>query len=430
MCGLGLLVTFPGFSQIQPDEVKTYRVNAFLGGAVVRATGTIKPMHEVIVGSEISGRVKSVYVDVNDYVDKDTLLAQLDSSAAEIASVVAKEKLRAAKLKVKLIETQIARQRIEIDRLSVQVEQIKTSIASMKVDLEEAQNSFARAEALGLSGVASETEVTALKANLYKKKANLSKILAEEKDLYFSREFIDVEMEKLNVEKQIAFAEIEANEAEVESLLQAIERAKIRAPMKGVVLSKNIEAGQVISAQFEAPELFVIAATLSKIRVVASVNEVDVLNIKSVKQAYFTVSSAEQDAIPLFLDRISLYPRKHDSIVLYDVILHGENPGERFFPGMTVTVEFKDPIGADMFVLPNDAIVTLSDKKNVIARLNARGELEWIEVKVIEKNATHAVFKATDINIGDLIQVVTSTVIEKLQSQLSVSPPIQRQFGG
>ena len=50
----------------------------------------------------------------------------------------------------------------------------------------------------------------------------------------------------------------------------------ITAPIDGIVISRNVDAGQTVAASMNAPTLFVLAADLTKMEVLATVDESDV----------------------------------------------------------------------------------------------------------------------------------------------------------
>ena len=66
--------------------------------SVITATGTINPVTQVNVGTEVSGRIERIYKDFNDTVRRGDLLAKLDTTTLEMALEDARIELRKQQL--------------------------------------------------------------------------------------------------------------------------------------------------------------------------------------------------------------------------------------------------------------------------------------------------------------------------------------------
>ena len=82
-------------SSTEKFSLETAALEKMSISSVVMATGTVEPVTEVEVGTQVSGIISKLYVDYNDVVkagqliaemDKETLEAELASAEAELAS--------------------------------------------------------------------------------------------------------------------------------------------------------------------------------------------------------------------------------------------------------------------------------------------------------------------------------------------------------
>lgn len=191
-------------------RLETAKVGRSSISNTVTATGTVEPVTEVEVGTQVSGIIDKLYADYNDVVKAGQLIAEMDkvNLKAELASAEAQ-------------------------------------LASSKSEFEYQQKNYAR-----------------------------NKILFEKKLISDS----DYETSTYNYEK--AKAAYEQNQAAMVKVNRNLEYATITSPIDGVVINRAVEEGQTVAAGFETPTLFTIAADLTKMQVIADVDEADIGNVE------------------------------------------------------------------------------------------------------------------------------------------------------
>ena len=116
-----------------------------------------------------------------------------------------------------------------------------------------------------------------------------NKILFEKKLISDS----DYETSTYNYEK--AKAAYEQNQAAMVKVNRNLEYATITSPIDGVVINRAVEEGQTVAAGFETPTLFTIAADLTKMQVIADVDEADIGNVHDGQRVSFTVDAYPND---------------------------------------------------------------------------------------------------------------------------------------
>jgi HlyD family secretion protein len=285
----------------------------------VSATGNLKPINQVDVGSEQSGLITHVYVDVNDRVAKGQILAELDRS--------------------RLNDT--------VQQNRAQVTAAQASVAQAQAQEALARATLARQEQVfRLSGgrVPSKTELDAARADYLSAAANVRSSKAQ---------------------AQVARAQLATAETN-------LSKARILSPVNGVVLSRDIDAGQTVAASFNAPVLFTIAEDLQRMEVEVSVDEADVGQVQAGQQASFTVDAFPGRSFPARITRVnvgsnasasassgsssSTTASSGNTVVAYTAVLAVDNPDEILRPGMTATADIVTKRLDNVLLVPNAAL--------------------------------------------------------------------------
>ncbi|RUQ29830.1 MAG: efflux RND transporter periplasmic adaptor subunit [Candidatus Competibacteraceae bacterium] len=269
----------------------------------VIANGTLQPTRSMNIGSELSGTVLKVNVDVNDRIKKGQVLVELDTA-----------KLR----------DQILRSRAVLAAANAKVAQ---TVATVK----EAKASLARLEEVArLSGgkVPSKTELDT-------GRATLERAIADE-----------------------ASARANVNDAKAALSTDQINlsKASIRAPSDGVVLTRSVEPGNAVAASLQAVTLFTIAEDLTQLRLQVYVDEADVGAVKVDQEARFTVSAYANRQYPARITRVAYGSTITDNVVTYLTYLDVDNRDLSLRPGMTATATITATERTDVLLAPNSAL--------------------------------------------------------------------------
>lgn len=269
----------------------------------VTANGTLQPTRSVAIGSELSGTVARVLVDVNDTVKKGQLLVELDTAKLQDALTGARADLAAAE----------ARQR--------------QSAATVT----EARASLARLEELArLSGGKLPS-----KAELDAARATLDRALADQAS---------------------AQASAAQSRTTVSTASTNLGKAAIRSPIDGVVLSRNVEPGYAVAASLQAVTLFTLAEDLKQLRLSVNVDEADVAQVRAGQKARFTVSAQPGRQYPATVTRVAFGSTITDNVVTYTTLLEVTNADLSLRPGMTATATIAATERSNVWLVPNSAL--------------------------------------------------------------------------
>ncbi len=269
----------------------------------VTANGTLQPTRSISIGSELSGTVLKVNVDVNDRVKKGQVLVELDTA-----------KLR----------DQILRSRAS---LAVAKAKVAQTVATVK----EARAGLARFEEVArLSGgkVPSKTELDTARATLERATADEASARASVTDA------------------QAALSTDEIN----------LSKASISAPADGVVLTRSVDPGNAVAASLQAVTLFTLADDLSKLRLWVYVDEADVGSVKIGQNATFTVSAYPARKFPARITRVGFGSTITDNVVTYLTYLDVDNSDLSLRPGMTATATITATQRNDVLLVPSSAL--------------------------------------------------------------------------
>ncbi len=266
----------------------------------VGATGALEAVTTVQVGSQVSGIIQELHVDFNSIVREGDVIMRLDPS---------------------LFETQLEQARANLLRSEAESERLSVAV-------DDAATQLRRSRELAASDLISETEFEAAEVNLRSAEAQLKSAQAQVRQSQAS-----LSMNEVNLEHTV-----------------------IRAPIDGIVTSRLVDVGQTVAASFQAPELFVIAADLTKMRVIANIDESDVGRIRPNQRVTFTVDAFPAEEFEGSVSQIRLEPIVTQNVVTYATVIDAPNPALKLKPGMTATVTVEVARRENVTRVPNAAL--------------------------------------------------------------------------
>jgi HlyD family secretion protein len=269
----------------------------------VSANGTLQPTRSVNIGSELSGTVKRVLVDVNDRVKAGQVMVELDASK---------------------FNDQVTRSRASLAAAQAQLAQSKATVTESRASLARLEEVFK------LSGgkVPSATELDSARAALARAVATESSAAA-------------------NV--GVARATLSTDETN-------LSKSSIRSPIDGVVLSRSVDPGNAVAASLQAVTLFSVAESLSQLQLQASVDEADVGSVKKGQRASFTVSAYPARRFPATISRVAFGSTTTNNVVTYVATLDVDNKDLALRPGMTAVATIVATERDGVLLVPNTAL--------------------------------------------------------------------------
>ncbi len=235
--------------------------------------------------------------------------------------------------------------------------QVSGQIAEILVDFNdpvEAGQVIARIDPQNLATAVTQSEISLrkAKADLADKQREATRI----EGLYSRDLAAEVDRTTAAYGLEIAQANYEAAQIDLDRAEQNLQYATIRAPVSGVVIERSVDVGQTVAASLSAPQLFVLAADLGEMQILATVDESDVGEVKQGQLVEFTVQAYPTETFAGQVRQIRLQPSLQDNVVSYTVVIAVDNSREVLLPGMTATVDFVVEEAQDALTVANAAL--------------------------------------------------------------------------
>jgi HlyD family secretion protein len=266
----------------------------------VGATGTLQAVTTVQVGTQVSGTIASLGADFNSLVKKGQVIARLDPS---------------------LFQTQIEQARANLIRAQADLERLKVMLA-------DAQSKLTRARELSNRQLIPRTDLETAEVNVQAAQAQIR-----------------------SQEAQITQAQASLNQNQVN-----LEHTVITAPIDGLVISRSVDVGQTVAASMQAPTLFVLAADLTKMQVLANLDESDVGRIRPNQVVTFRVDAYPNDTFSGTVSQVRLEPKVQQNVVTYATVIDVPNNDLRLKPGMTANVNVEVARASNVLRVPNTSL--------------------------------------------------------------------------
>jgi HlyD family secretion protein len=270
---------------------------------IVTATGTLQPVNQVDVGTEVSGTIRTVEVDYNDRVKVGQVLARLDTD----------------KLQAQVLQSQATLESIQAKLVDAQA-----TVAETRDNLER----FKRVREMSGGRVPSQKEYDSAEAAH-------KRALASEATL---RAQISEAKWKLSVDQT------------------TLAKAVIRSPINGIVLKRQVDPGQTVAASLQTPVLFTLAENLAQMEVQVDVDEADVAQVKEGQRATFTVDGYPGRTFVAVVTQVRYGPETVQGVVTYKTVLSVDNSDLSLRPGMTATAEITVKKLEEVLLVPNAAL--------------------------------------------------------------------------
>lgn len=310
LAGLGFVSYKPALEYWAKRNRPSWRTATVEEGgiiAVVNSTGSVKPKLQVAVGSFVSGPIKELFCGFNDEVKKDQLLAKIDPTIYIAA----------------------------VNRDQAALANRDADVFRVKAQLQLAINDEKRAIAL--------------------KKEDPTFIAQAEMD--------KIKFNRMSLEAQLKVADTAVDQAQatLDNSKANLGYTEIRSPVDGIVIKRSIDPGQTLAAQFQTPELFIVAPDMrTEMHVHASVDEADIGLIKDAQArkypVTFTVDAYREHLFEGMVHEVRLSSTTTQNVVTYPVLVAAPNPDLKLLPGMTASISFQVDHRDNVIKIPNAAL--------------------------------------------------------------------------
>lgn len=296
LIAIGTVGAYGWFSQENHAGKTQYRTVAVDRGEVVRAVsvvGTLHPIQQVDIGAQVSGQITELLVDFNDSVKAGQVLARLKPTQFEA-------RIKQAEADLSIAEANLSA--------------AQASLLDASVGYKDAQRQWMRARDLFGKSLISQSDLDSTELKIEQSNANVKTREAQ----------VDVAKASIR-QRQAALTDAKTN----------LEHTVIRSPVDGIVIQRNVNLGQTLASNFQAPVLFVVAESLEGMQLEASVDEADIGLVKAGQSVSFTVDAFPDRPFSGSVKSVRLVPAQVQNVVTYTVIIHVDNSRQQLLPGMT-----------------------------------------------------------------------------------------------
>lgn len=286
-----------------PARYRTELVETGTLTVTVTATGELRALTQVNIGTEISGVVESVAVDFNTPVRVGQVLARVNTEKLEAQAAQARAALQSAEAKRLQAQATFSETQAELARLQ-QVRDLSGGRVPSRLELDAQDAAVKRAQA----------------------------------------------------DEASTAAQVSQSQASLAAIETDIRKAVIRSPINGIVLDRQVDSGQTVAASFQTPTLFTLAEDLTKMRLIVDVDEADIGNVKMGQPARFRVDAYPDRVFESRVQEVRSTPKTSNGVVTYQTVLDVDNSERLLQPGMTATAEVTVTQVTDAVLVPNAAL--------------------------------------------------------------------------
>jgi macrolide-specific efflux system membrane fusion protein len=265
----------------------------------VTATGILQPREYVDVGTQVSGQLKKLHVEIGSTVKAGQLIAEIDPT--------------------------VYLSRVEADQAQLRTQQAQLQDKQAQLTLAEEQ---------------------------HQRQVNLDRENATTKDALQTAE---ATLRSARAQIDVLKGQIEQTQSTLRGDQANLSYTKIYAPMSGTVVAQSAKQGQTLNANQQAP-VIVRIADLSTMTVQSQVSEADVSSLHPGMAVYFTTLGDASKRWYGRLRQINPTPETVNNVVLYDALFDVDNREGGLMTQMTAQVFFVTAEAKGALLVPVDAL--------------------------------------------------------------------------
>jgi len=349
----------------------------------VTATGTLQAVTTVQVGSQASGTISSLSADYNSVVKKGQVIAQLDPAVPKAQVDQARANLQQAQASLQQAHAAVSNSRAGVSDAQARaqgasstaqnnqagVAGAQANLAVLKAQQDDALSLLKQQEALVKSGVIAQRDLDVAKTAYQTAQAKYDQGVAQLNQATLSQQMAagsgiassQAQVQQSQAQVQQSQASVSAAEAQVQQAQAALQLAEVNlahttitSPIDGIVVSRDVNVGQTVAASLSAPTLFTIANDLTKMQVIANIDQADIGLVENAKSVRFSVDAFPGKDFDGKIEQMRLNPQTVQNVVTYNVVIDVDNPEQKLKPGMTANLT-----------------VTIDERNNVLKVANA-----------------------------------------------------------
>jgi HlyD family secretion protein len=351
----------------------------------VTATGTLQAVTTVQVGSQASGTISSLTADYNSVVKKGQVIAQLDPAVSKAQVDQARANLQQAQASLQQARAAVTNSRAGVTDAKAKAQAAtstsqnnqagvvgaRANLAVLKAQQDDAMSLLKQQESLVKSGIIAQRELDIAQTAYQTAKAKYDQGVAQLNQAILSEQSAtssgivqsQAQVQQSQAGVQQSQAQVQAAEAQVQQAAAALQLAEVNlahttitSPIDGIVVSRDVNVGQTVAASLSAPTLFTIANDLTKMQVIANIDQADIGLVENAKSVKFGVDAFPGKDFDGKIEQMRLNPVTVQNVVTYSVVMDVDNPEQKLKPGMTANLTITIDERNNVLKVPNSAL--------------------------------------------------------------------------
>lgn len=351
----------------------------------VTATGTLQAVTTVQVGSQASGTISSLTADYNSVVKKGQVIAQLDPAVSKAQVDQARANVQQAQASLQQARAAVANSRAGVTDAKAKAQAAtstsqnnqagvvgaRANLAVLKAQQDDAMSLLKQQESLVKSGIIAQRELDIAQTAYQTAKAKYDQGVAQLNQAILSEQSAtssgivqsQAQVQQSQAGVQQSQAQVQAAEAQVQQAAAALQLAEVNlahttitSPIDGIVVSRDVNVGQTVAASLSAPTLFTIANDLTKMQVIANIDQADIGLVENAKSVKFGVDAFPGKDFDGKIEQMRLNPVTVQNVVTYSVVMDVDNPEQKLKPGMTANLTITIDERNNVLKVPNSAL--------------------------------------------------------------------------
>ena len=322
----------------------------------VAASGTVNAQNTVLVGTQVSGTIQTIYVDYNSRVRQGQVLARIDPSQFQAQLAQSQSALTQSQAQAGAAQQNASAARFGANAADAGIASAGAGVDKAESALALAQRTLQRDKALLARGYIPQSQYDADYANAVAAQAALRTAAATATQSTAQSLQSGAGALGQASSAQAASAAVQAAQASLQQAQLNLARTVITSPVDGTVVARNVSVGQTVAASFQTPTLFTIAQDLKKMEVDIAVGEPDIGNVRTGENVSFSVLAYPNQTFSGKVSQVRVNPTTVQNVVTYTVIVLVDNASGKLLPGMTANANIAVARASNALVVPTQAL--------------------------------------------------------------------------
>ncbi len=405
-----------------PPSYLTARVERGRIATTVNATGTLNAVITVQVGSQVSGTIQKLFVDFNSPVKEGEIIAQIDAASFEARVSQARANLASAGAAVQVARANVDNSKATIETSRANIASAKANVDRAKVGLTDARRTLERNQQLIRQALIAQSDLDVAQTAYDSAVSQLKQAESQQDATVGQLKSATAQTRLAEAQHAAALAQVEQAKAALQAAELDLQHTTIRAPVHGIVVSRNVDVGQTVAASLQAPTLFLIAQDLTQMQVDTNVSEADIGRISVGQTASFTVDAYPNTPFSGAVVQVRNAPIIVQNVVTYDAVVQVANPAMRLKPGMTANVSFLIAERREVLKVPNASLRFQPDGtgQEAVAQ-DGRGPASGQRAQALQQRLTQALSLTSEqqARLSEILQNTRQQMIQLREQEPS-----------